>query len=117
MDAETLLTGLEPLAYKERVARMVGLGRQAREDPSLAAAIDALSRGGFYERQMALWSCAGSGDRAHVLRAAGEASALLGGLALDLLPGVCDDAELAGVLSRLPRARRLRFARKLWCRG
>jgi HEAT repeat protein len=97
---EDLLEQLERLSHAERVRIMIDLGR--RNDSESQALIAELAQGGFYERYMALYSCFGSRNREQVLRALADPSRLIRGLALRLVPIVCDEAALRQVLESAP---------------
>jgi len=112
--ADTILTRLEPLTYDARMREIVALGRASRDDADIAAALADVAGRGFYERHLALMSCYGSGDGAHTLRALADPSRLLRGLAIALVPRVCDDAQVARGLDTLqPRDRRC-LTKRLW---
>ena len=96
MTVEELLQQLEPLTHAARVQTMIELGR--RSDEESKALIIALEQGDFFERFMALYSCFGSRDSAQVRRALADASQIIRGLAIRLLPLVCDESELQSVL-------------------
>ena len=57
MNHTDLLQEFETLTHDARVQRMVALGRRARDDASVAAALASLERGDFYERWLALQAC------------------------------------------------------------
>ncbi len=112
--ADTILTRLEPLTYDTRMREIVALGQASRDDTDLAAALADLAGRGFYERHLALMSCYGSGDGVHALRALADPSRLLRGLAIALVPRVCDDAQVARALDTLQPRDRRRLAKRLW---
>ena len=97
MTVGELLQALETLPHTGRVRTMIDLGR--RKDAESQALIATLEAGGFYERFMALYACFGSQDREHVLRALADQSRIIRGLALRLLPLVCDDEQLQQTLN------------------
>jgi len=115
--ADTILTWLDPLTYDARMREIGALGRASRDDVDLAAALADLAGRGFYERHLALMSCYGSGDSAHALRALADPSRLLRGLAIALVPRVCDDAQAARALATLQPRDRRRLAKRLWLNG
>src|SRR5690348_3847645 len=82
MTENELLDQLETLSHIERVRAMIALGR--RGDAESRQLNAALERGDFYQRFLALYSCFGSGDQAHVLRALADPSRLIRGLAIRL---------------------------------
>ncbi len=100
MTLEDLLEQLERLSHAERVRIMIDLGR--RNDAESRALLADLAQGGFYERYIALYSCFGSRNREQVLRALADPSRLIRGLALRLVPIVCDEAALRQVLESAP---------------
>jgi len=100
LTSEDLLQQLEGLAHAERVRIMIDLGR--RNDAESRALIAELAQGGFYERCMVLYSCFGSRNREQVLRALADPSRMIRGLALRLVPIVCDEAALRQVLENAP---------------
>src|ERR1051326_7716572 len=112
MTTEELVYQLESLTHAARVQAMLELGR--RNDAESAALIAALEQGGFFERWMALYTCFGSQDSAHVRRALTDQSRIIRGLAIRLLPLVCDAAQLQSALGdaapqvRLPLLWKLR---------
>ena len=100
MIAEELLQQLEVMSHADRVRRMIELGRQ--HDAESRALIAELAQGGFYERYMALYACFGSQNRAQVLHALADPSRIIRGLALRLVPIVCEESELQQVLEGAP---------------
>src|SRR5204862_533238 len=72
-----LLHELEPLTHDARIRRMVELGRAATHDQAVAATLEALGRGGTFERMLALHACHGSHDGAIAARAASDPSRLI----------------------------------------
>lgn len=100
MDRQQLLDAYETLSHNQRMARMVELGRQARENaPDAAQIISELERGAFYERLLALQSCYGSGDGALVLRALSGSSQIVRGMAVRLVALVCSDQQVQQALA------------------
>jgi hypothetical protein len=81
---------------------MIALGRVAGGDAAVAATLRALRHGGFYERRLALMATIGSRDGGHVVQAMTDASRLVRGLALGLVPSVCSDSEALEVLEAVP---------------
>jgi hypothetical protein len=116
MTPAELLRELEGVPHDARMRRMVEVGRRAREEPGVAAVLADLERGGFYERSLALQSCFGSRDGAHVLRALADPSRLLRGLAITLVPVVCDDAQAQAALETASPGSRLALLRRLYKR-
>src|SRR6266516_352016 len=104
MSPAELLRELEALTHADRMRRMVEVGRSAAADPEIASTLASLAAGGFYERYLALQSCCGSGDGAHALRALADPSRTIRGLAVRLVPVVCDDAQAEAALSGAPQA-------------
>lgn len=101
MTPDTLLAELDVLPHTARVRRMVELGRLAAVDPTVAATLLAQEQGGFYERWLALQSCFGSRDGAHVLRALSDPSRSIRTGAIKLVVMACDDAQAQEALSLL----------------
>ena len=117
MDASTLLRELEPLDHGGRMRRMVALGRASRGDRTLSATLDALARGGTYERMLALQSCAGSGDGARAALAMADPSGLIRRRAASLVARYADDAHALEALRAARREDRLALLRRLARRG
>jgi HEAT repeat protein len=111
MTVEELLAQFETRPDVERVRAMVALGR--RDDEEASALIPALEARGFYERRLALFSCYGSRNRAHVLRALNDPSAILRDLAARLVPVVCDDTQAHEALQLAPAQLRRPLLRRL----
>lgn len=111
MTTAELLAELEPLTHTARVQRMIALGRQ--QDEGSRALIAEMERGGFYERFLALYACFGSRDSAHAVRALSDASRTIRGLAIRLVPQLCDAAQLAEILASAPAQVRRRLLWKL----
>ncbi len=100
MTREELLAQFETITHAGRVRVMIDLGR--RSDAESQALVGELEHGDFYERFMALYSCFGSRDSAHALRALADPSRIIRGLALRLLPLLCDDTQLQQALHAAP---------------
>jgi HEAT repeat protein len=114
MTTQELLLEMESQTHAQRIQAMVSLGRQ--QDARSVAIIAELERGGFYERRLALYSCFGSRDAAHVLRALNDPSWLLRGLAARLTAVVCDDESAISALNAVPADLRVRLAKALRAR-
>src|SRR5262249_17773957 len=95
--AEELLEQLETMTYADRVRVLIARGRQG--DAESRSLVAALERGNFYERFLALYSCYGSADTAHVLRALADPSPIIRGLAIRLLALVCEETQVQGALA------------------
>jgi hypothetical protein len=107
MPRASLLRELEPLTHGERVQTMLALGREAVNDSSIRDLIRELERGDFFERYVALCSCPGSRDGAHILRAVDDPSRTIRGRAIELIPTICDDDQALVAFDRLrPDGRR-----------
>lgn len=113
MKAATLLRELEPLTHTDRVQRMVALGREGQTQPAIAAALTALEAGDVYQRSLALFSCYGSADGAHVLRALADPSRSVRALALSLVALACDDAQALTALGNLPAPKQRSLVKRL----
>jgi hypothetical protein len=118
MTLTELLNQLETLSNGQRMRRMFELGQQVltATDPTLAALLVELEQGGFYERLLALQSCYGSHDGAHVLRALRDPSRIIQRMAINLAVLVCDDAEVKTTLENINSTLRLRLLLKLYKR-
>lgn len=104
---ESFLDELETLTHSERVRRMVDVGRRAADgDHPAAALLRRLEAGDVYERYLALQAGFGSRDGARALRALGDPSGLVRGLARRLVPLVCDDGQAVEAVERLNRRER-----------
>ncbi len=117
MTPAELLRELEPLTHAAQMRRMVEVGRAAARDSEAAATLAALEAGGFRERYLALQSCFGSGDSAHVLRALVDPLGTICGLAARLVPAVCDDAQAETALAAASSSTRRVLLRQLAKRG
>lgn len=96
MTKAELLEQLETQTHGERVAAMIALGRQAGAESR--AIIAQMEQGNVYERMLALYSCFGSRDGAHALRALNDPSRLIRGLATRLAPHICGESDLLATL-------------------
>lgn len=114
MTTQELLQAMESQTHAQRIQAMVALGRH--QDADSVAIIADLERGGFYERQLALYSCFGGRDSAHVLRALNDPSRLLRGLASRLVAIVCDDTNAIRALDEAPMGLRVQVAKTLGTR-
>nr|MBA2288076.1 hypothetical protein [Ktedonobacteraceae bacterium] len=117
MTAEQLLQELETFPHATRIRRMVELGRAATHDPEIAATLVTLEKGDFYARYLALHSCFGSYDGAHVLRALADPSRIIRGLAIRLAPLACSEEQLRQALALVPRDGRRSLLWKLQHHG
>ncbi|HET8840288.1 MAG TPA: hypothetical protein VFN35_02420, partial [Ktedonobacteraceae bacterium] len=102
MTAEQLLQELEALTYAARIRHMVNFGRAAIRNSQLAATLTTLEQRNFYERFLAISSCFGSRDGAHVLRALTDPSRIIRGIAINLVPLACTEAQLRQALAIVP---------------
>ena len=116
MVVDELLREFETLPYTARMRRMVELGRRAGQDKGVAALLDALAAGNVYRRSLALQSCFGSYDGAHVLAALQDPSRGLRAQALALVPLVCDDAQALAAFDGLVPVQQRSLARRLFKR-
>lgn len=117
MTASNLLQELETLPHHARVLRMVELGRAATHDPVIAEILAELELGDFYHRFLALHSCFGSYDSAHVLRSLTDPSRTIRGTALSLSVLTCNEDQLRQALQLVPRDGRLPLLWKLHHHG
>ena len=119
MNATVLLQELEPLTHDARMRRMVEVGQTARTDTTVVETLQALERGGFHERLLALQSCHGSRDAARAMRALTDPSRTLQFRALRLVALCAGDLEAQQALltaryrQRLVLLRLLRRSRRL----
>ncbi|HEY7356009.1 MAG TPA: hypothetical protein VH590_06065, partial [Ktedonobacterales bacterium] len=111
MTTAELLQQLEPLTHSERVQRMIALGRQQNDESR--AIFAEMERGGFSERFLALYACFGSRDSAHAARALSDPSRTIRGLAIRLVAQLCDESQLAEVLTTVPAQAMRRLLWKL----
>ncbi|HET6386942.1 MAG TPA: hypothetical protein VFJ58_26420, partial [Armatimonadota bacterium] len=109
----TLVNEMELLNHPTRMRRMVDLGRESRTDPAIAAAIDGMERGGFFERLLAVQSCCGSADGARALRMLNDPSRIIRGRALRLVAHVCSEAQAIQALRQADPGRRRSLLRML----
>ncbi len=107
---------LEPLKHNARIGRVIELGHQASAGTNAADIIAAWEQGGYYERWLALYSCFGSRDGAHVLRAFADPSHAIRGLAWKLSTFLCDDMQLQSALALVPTRKQAIILRKLFKR-
>lgn len=118
MNISTLLAELETIPYDNRVKRMVALGQQARTDAAAAELLQGLATASsFYERQLALLACYGSGNGAHVRAGLADQSQLLRGLAISLVANNCTDAQVHSAFNNLTRKAQPVLLRNLRQRG
>ncbi len=117
MRLDPLRQEMNALTHDARMRRMVEVGRRAATDPDVAATIARWERGGHYERQLALQSCFGSRDGAHVLRALADPSRSIRGRAARLVPIICDDAQAQASFDLLPERLRRSLLGRLRERG
>lgn len=106
-----LLEEFEGLPYAARVRRMIALGR-AGESNDL---IDAMERGEFDQRLMALMSCYGSRDGARAVRRLADSSQLLVFMALKLVALVGTEAQVLQAMDLVPHASRRKLLLTLQC--
>lgn len=112
-DIAQLLQDLEPLSHGERMRRVVELGRRARTEPAIADGLARWAAGDFYERQLALKSCFGSGDVAIAEAMLVDPSRALRAMAVEAVAKLGDDALVARIWSKLPRRKRAELVRHL----
>ncbi|HET8845065.1 MAG TPA: hypothetical protein VFN35_26560, partial [Ktedonobacteraceae bacterium] len=98
MTTEELLSALETLPHTARVSRMIELGRRAQAEAETAALLAEMARGNWYERYLSLYACFGSANSAQVLSALNDPARHISGLALRLLPLVCNEEQLQQAL-------------------
>ncbi|KAK0125917.1 hypothetical protein ONS95_007541 [Cadophora gregata] len=117
-EAQSLLGELEKLTYTERVARMVRLGAESRQNQSVKVLISHLASKSPYEQLLSLKSCHGSRDitfAKHIIEL--SSSKHLKKRAIDLFALYGNDEDLVWALKSVPEylqvatIRRLRHAR------
>mgnify|MGYP002403955370 CR=1 FL=1 len=101
---DQLLQDVETLPHAARLQAMIALGRRSQTDAEIAALLNELAQGEWYQRFLALNACFGSANAAQVLAALDDPSRILRGLALRLLPLVCSPAQLQQALTTVPSA-------------
>ena len=91
------LMALEPLTHRERMGRLVNLGRRVSQGDEVAAHItrELGESPESYERRLALMTVFGSRDGARVVTSLSDVSRTLRRGACRMLPIFCDDAQVA----------------------
>ncbi len=112
-DIAHLLQDLEPLPHGERMRRVVEWGQRARIEPAIASLLSCWAEGSFYERQLALKSCFGTGDSAIAEAALTDPSRALRAMAVETVAKVGDDAALARTWPKLSARKRAELVRHL----
>jgi hypothetical protein len=112
-DVNRLLARQDRMTHQDRARQIVEHGRRSGSDPRLAATLDALGRGSFSERRLALIACHGSRDGQHVMRATSDPSSGIRDLALRWVSVLCDDDQALAALELLDPRRRRRLAARL----
>lgn len=112
------LDWMETLDYDQRVEHVVDLGKLCISDNPAAVAharklLSELEQGSFYERQLALMSCATSKDSERIVRFMKDSSAHLRQLAQNLATLHCSDEILHTLLLGLKLKERRRILKKL----
>lgn len=113
MTVSHLLQELETAPHHVRILHMVELGHAATHDASVAATLETLEQGDFYQRLLALYACFGSHDGAHVLRSLIDPSRTIRGTAINLSVLCCDETQLRQALQLVPHDGRLPLLWKL----
>jgi hypothetical protein len=116
MTPAQMLQELELLSHNARIGRVIELGLQASAGTNAASIIATWERGEYYERWLSLYSCFGSRDGEHVLRAFADPSSLIRGLAWKLSAFLCDDVQLQSGLALVPTRQQAIVLRKLYKR-
>lgn len=121
MDLLALTTDLEPLTHRERVRRVLALGRRARagEEDARAALAALGSAPDTYPRALAVHALFVTHDRDALFAALADDSQRVRQVALRAAAVVLtDDADAARALTlAVPAAARARLVRMLWQRG
>lgn len=102
MTPEQLLQECELLTHRERMYRMVGLGRLIASDASVNKTIMTLMQGSVYERGLAVQCGFGSRNATLALQGLTDPSRSIRAQALDLVALLGDDAELQIALDSIP---------------
>ncbi len=116
MTPAQILQELEPLKHDTRIDRVIELGRQANTEIDAARIIVAWEQGDYYERWLALYSCFGSRDSEHVLRAFADPSDTIRSLACKLSAFLCDDVQLQRALLQVSAHQQIIILRELYKR-
>ena len=116
MTPSQMLQELEPLSHNTRIGRVIELGHQAGPGTNVARIIATWEQGEHYERWLALYSCFGSRDGEHVLRAFADPSHAIRGLAWKLSVFLCDDMQLQSALALVPTRQQGVILKKLFKR-
>jgi hypothetical protein len=105
--AAALLDDLAKLTHRERMRRLVDVGRRVAAGEPEAAAVTAelAARPNAYARLLALQTVFGSRDGARVLAALSDPSALVRRRARRMVPVFCDDAQAAAAIEKVPPGR------------
>src|SRR5450432_2421025 len=116
MTPSQILQELETLKHNTRIERVIELGHQARSGTNAATIIAVWEQGDYYERWLALYSCYGSRDGEHALRALTDPSGTIRGLACKLSVLLCDDVQLQKALAQVPTHQQTTILRALYKR-
>ncbi|MBA2392845.1 MAG: hypothetical protein H0V70_08890 [Ktedonobacteraceae bacterium] len=116
MTPSQMLKELASMNHKTRIGRVIELGHQAGAGTNVAVIIAAWEQGDFYERWLALYTCYGSRDSEHVLRALSDSSSIIRGLACKLSVLLCDDVQLQKALALVPAKQQTVIVRELYKR-
>lgn len=104
--------------HRGRVALMVRVGREAREDESVRRSLWALLDGKPHQRQMALFALQVAQDSSALRRVAiSDPSLRLRTRALRSIAVVCDDEQIVSLVEQLPRRAQQKLLRLLQRRG
>ncbi|MBV9258741.1 MAG: hypothetical protein JO215_12055 [Ktedonobacteraceae bacterium] len=116
MTPSQMLQTLEPLKHNTRVGRVIELGYQVGKETNAASIIADWEQGNYYERWLALYSCFGSRNSEHVLRALSDPSRTIRALACKLCVFLCDDVQLQKALALIPARQQTTILRALYKR-
>jgi hypothetical protein len=116
MTPSQMLQELEPMKHDTRIGRVIELGHQVGAGTNAAIIIAAWEQGDYYERWLALYSCYGSRDGEHVLRALADPSRTIRALACKLSVLLCDDVQLQRALAQMPTQQQTTILRALYKR-
>lgn len=103
MDSSAFLASVEALTHRERLGRVVEMGRALRRNEADArATVEALAKSAaVYERLLALLSVYGSNEGERVVEALSDASRTLRRRASRMVAVFCDDAQAERALAAI----------------
>lgn len=117
MTPELLLQECATMTHAGRMRRMVEVGRLAASDESVRQTIAALEQGDVYQRVLAVQSCYGSRNEEQARQAMLDPSRSVRSLATGLVPLLCSDAEIQGLLEQIASDLKMTLISRLIARG